>query len=363
MATVVTRYLNTASTSGGDGTTNATSGANRAYHRLGAALTAIAAEFPNFVTSDVQVDLICEGSTADTTAVTTPAITTDATRFLRVKAASGQEALLTGWSTGRYRLSCNTTPLNMGANIKFIRVEGLQIECTNNTANNSQRGVILAPGAGSSFQLINKCRIRWSGTGATSGHAGIYISSGSGSNNTKIGIVDSIVENWSFASSAGINCQIGTGGADNIVFCYHTLTYNCTTGFQKNGGFNSGPLTKNSVAAACATGWVASTGFASGTDYNASDQATVPGGNSIASQTFAFTNAGSGDYTLTDSDPMVAAGTDLSADSTWPVSDDMAGAARTVPVSIGPDEHDVGGGGGGGYGPLLGGRRNHLIIT
>lgn len=345
MATVVTRYLNTASTAGGDGTTNATAGANRAYHTLSAALAAIATEFANFVTSDVQVDLLCEGG-ADTATVTTPAITTDATRFLRVKANTGQEALPTGWSTSRYRLSCNTTPLNMGTNIKFMRVEGLQIECTNNTANSNQRGIILAPGAGSSTQIISECRIRWSGTGATSGHAGIFILSGSGSNNTKIGIVNCIVEDWSFTGSAGINCQIGTGGADNIVFCYHTLTYNCTVGFQKNAGFQSGPMTKNSVAAACATGWVASTGFAPGTDFNASDQATVPGSNSIASQTFAFTNAGAGDYTLTDSDPMVAAGTSLISDSIWPVTLDIAGASRTVPISIGPVEHDIAGGGG-----------------
>ena len=73
MATVITRYVNTAS-SGGDGTTNNTSGTDAAYANLNAGLADVAADFPNFVTSDVQVDILCTGSASDTTGITIPTI-------------------------------------------------------------------------------------------------------------------------------------------------------------------------------------------------------------------------------------------------------------------------------------------------
>lgn len=62
---VINRYVNTASTAGGDGTTNATSGANRAWATLNEALTTL----DNAPLTD-DVTVFCSGSTADTTAIT-----------------------------------------------------------------------------------------------------------------------------------------------------------------------------------------------------------------------------------------------------------------------------------------------------
>ena len=56
------RYVNTASTAGGDGTTNGTAGATRAYATLAAA---ISAEATNLVTADVVLRIYCAGTTAD----------------------------------------------------------------------------------------------------------------------------------------------------------------------------------------------------------------------------------------------------------------------------------------------------------
>lgn len=53
------RYVNTASTAGGDGTTNATTGANRAYATLQEAETALQA----VLTEDMEI--LCSGATAD----------------------------------------------------------------------------------------------------------------------------------------------------------------------------------------------------------------------------------------------------------------------------------------------------------
>ena len=69
------RYVNTASSSGGDGTTNATSGANRAYATLDAALVA---ESDDLVASNVYLTIFCEGSSADTSEPHVTGFTTDA---------------------------------------------------------------------------------------------------------------------------------------------------------------------------------------------------------------------------------------------------------------------------------------------
>ena len=123
---MTTRYVNTAS-SGGDGTTNNTSGADAAYASLSAALSDIAADFPDFTSSDVQVDVLCTGSTQDATAVTVPNITTDATRFLRIKAQAADKASLAAWDTNKYRLSTTAaatltfnTPLRVGSRGVFL---------------------------------------------------------------------------------------------------------------------------------------------------------------------------------------------------------------------------------------------------
>lgn len=99
MAEIV-RYVNTASSPGGDGTTNATSGANRAYASL------------NEWEADEQQDLAgggntmlvhCEGSAADTAAVTINGWTTNATYGITIQA--DEDKRHPGeWSTGHYRV-------------------------------------------------------------------------------------------------------------------------------------------------------------------------------------------------------------------------------------------------------------------
>lgn len=80
MATI-TRYINTASTAGGDGTTNATTGANRAY--------ATRAEFEaneqqNLTTGGGDIMLVyCSGTSADTSALVVDGWTTNAGAYIK----------------------------------------------------------------------------------------------------------------------------------------------------------------------------------------------------------------------------------------------------------------------------------------
>ena len=79
---LITRYVNTGSTSGGDGTTNDTTGANRAYVSLSAAE---AAEQTDLVSAGDSIEILCSGSTHDTTIVTFSGCTTGASNTITVK--------------------------------------------------------------------------------------------------------------------------------------------------------------------------------------------------------------------------------------------------------------------------------------
>ena len=71
------RYVNTASTAGGDGTTNDTVGATRAFASLSSALTALKQDLTGVVPTlrdeqnveSIALDVLCTGAAADTAAV------------------------------------------------------------------------------------------------------------------------------------------------------------------------------------------------------------------------------------------------------------------------------------------------------
>lgn len=121
----VARFVNTASTAGGDGTTNNTSGATRAY----ASLSEWEANGGGSATDDYSVD--CSGTAADTTAVTlnfTPTITSGSIT-IRGNRSSG-----TGFysgtsviSTSFYRLAIGSGASGLTLQQNNITVDGIQV--------------------------------------------------------------------------------------------------------------------------------------------------------------------------------------------------------------------------------------------
>jgi hypothetical protein len=81
MPSLITRYLNTLS-SGGNGTTNTLSGANAAYATLATAFSDIEADYPNFVTADINVVLECSGTESDFDTVTPGFVTNETCNIL-----------------------------------------------------------------------------------------------------------------------------------------------------------------------------------------------------------------------------------------------------------------------------------------
>lgn len=150
MATIQ-RYVNTASTAGGDGTTNNTTGATRAY----ASLNEWESNATGASTDDYIVD--CCGTAADTTAVTLNfAIITTGSVTIR-----GNRSDPAGFYTGNtvisssfYRLApASGNPIDIA--MKNVTIDGIQIEASGGSFA-SGISVVNAPGN----WTIRKCRIR-----------------------------------------------------------------------------------------------------------------------------------------------------------------------------------------------------------
>jgi hypothetical protein len=124
MATVQ-RYVNTASSAGGDGTTNGTAGSTRAY----ASLSEWEANAGGSATDDYVVD--CCGTAADTTPVNIDFATDLTTGTVTVRGNRSDSAgFYTGnavISTAHYRLT-NSSGATMTFSEKNITLDGFQIE-------------------------------------------------------------------------------------------------------------------------------------------------------------------------------------------------------------------------------------------
>jgi hypothetical protein len=136
MATTITRYVNTASAAGGDGTTNNTSGATRAYGSLAEAIADEVAARPNLVTNDELLHILCCGSAADGQVQifnqTESGFTTDATRYIHIEGNPGDPNgahYSTSWNSSTYRVVASVqfgyAFLNRS---RYLRMTQIQIE-------------------------------------------------------------------------------------------------------------------------------------------------------------------------------------------------------------------------------------------
>jgi hypothetical protein len=280
--------------------------------------SAEALEQGDLPTLDRQLDIECY-SMGDTAAVTIAGWTTDATRYLRIYTPTA-ERHDGKWNTSKYRL---TPSASFGRALtiqeEYVRVEGLQMQNTNNT----------------------------DGTG------GVFVSVG---NPSDVRITESIIRNSGRASTSqgNINAQTGTFTLRNCIIYgavgasgvtlgnFGTASFtieNCTITNNATYGINRLSNTVNVTNTYCG---------GNGTDaYNgtmtrttcAHSSATVFAGStaSVAHSTANFVNvtAGSQDYHLVLGSALIGAGTDLSATFTT----DIDGQTRSGTWDIGADEY------------------------
>ena len=253
--------------------------------------------------------------------------TADASRHIIVEAENTAARAKLPWDATAYVLQMT----NAGSCISVFdgrpRLIGLQLEVLAYGFNFAQYGVSSAD-----YFEAHECVVRYVGNASNNGNA------------------------WGFNNAYGgyraRNCVVmnfdGTGGGTNRTAFQNSantggrsldncMAINCQIGFC--GLEDYSPV----VARNCLTddrGLSGAVGFAgtytTGTEYNASDDATAPGTNSRTGQTFTFVDAEGGNYRLASGDVGAKGfGTNLSADPTYPFSIDFDGLTRTVPWDIG----------------------------
>lgn len=255
---------------------------------------------------------------SDTTLVSIDGSTTDATRYLRVYAAAGDEAVMP-WSASAYRLVVNGMCLTVSD--PNTRIERIQTECTN--SGGTVRGCIRVTEA--------NCRVigvLGRNTGTT---ANLIFEAQNPASSTSYWVNCVAIGN----NSNGDGFRMNGGGANAV-----GRFYNCTAVLSAN---NFNRVARDAIAKNCLGHGAVTSDFvgtwATGTEYNASEDATAPGTNSRTSQTFTFVNAGGEDYHLASGDAGAKDfGVDLSADASFPFSTDFDNAARSGSWDIGADE-------------------------
>jgi len=321
----------------------------------------------SLVSADVILNIPCYYDTgADTTIVTINNWTTDSGHYFKIytpyntSTECNQSQRHNGkWDTGKYRLEVNTVWdwAALRSYVDWSQIYGLQIDAS--SSNNSGAAGIWSDMG--NF-IVGYCIIR--AGGATYKERGIYCNYYHAA--------------WMAYNNIiyGFTNGIATGGSNETLttYLYNNTIYNCGTGI--NGGGNGLEVAKNNLIASCTT--AASGTFAAGTDYNATNNASMGytvtgGGNSHdrTSQTFTFVDATNRDLHITYTDTGARNyGADLSSDSYIQVTTDIDGQSRPTGsnvVDIGADEYQAQpiyrSVGVGSTSPLASGASNSMTIT
>lgn len=353
MATTITRYLDTAST-GGDGTTDATSGASAAYATMSAALADIKVDYPDFVSSDVVVRLKCRASTsaADTTSVSSTTATTDATRYLVIEPYdSSQAADPSGYKTDRYRLevtASGTGGFNFSWN--YYLIKGIQFKVTYTGTSSARYGLYVTPGGGTGVKACwADCRFHFE-TSSTSGddHA-LFHARGTADDMYIVNSIFTINESGPNSSTNGPHAfqAVSTSGIKHL---YNCLFY---------GGFRGVNMAADGdIKAINCIGYNTSDSdfdagtYATGTVNNLSEDTTAPGTSAQQEAAVTWESAGT-DFRLAGGDTgardLGATVSGITLMDSYSFGPDMLGTSRPQGSAwdIGPHEAAAVGGGGG----------------
>lgn len=167
---VILRYVD-AGSSGGDGTTQNTSGTDAAYASLSAA---IHTEATDLVTAGDSLHIICGGSTADTqdvensATVAWPGMVTSATNNITIEAADDHGGT---WNTSQYRLDTSSYFRTLGIPSDYhVTIIGLQVNNSRSGGGGTGSVIFEVIGGGSGVITVDRCLLTHTGskTGAGS---------------------------------------------------------------------------------------------------------------------------------------------------------------------------------------------------
>jgi hypothetical protein len=325
------RFINTASTASGDGTTNNTTGANRAYASMS---EAEAARQADLVTATNQENWYCCGTAADATAVTIDGWTMNATYYLHVIGNTGSADPTYPTTAGRhqgrkstnyYRISLSTNAPALYLYESYTRVTGIQV--LNTSTGGSASAVQLPDLSVGGIQLDS-----------------VIAESAAGS----LGAIVQYTPGAGVADNYATNCVALGAGNQGIYLrspdaTQPTRTRNCTVygafsnGFQSRGSW----CHANNCASVGATTAFLETDAYSVATYNAYDQGADPGTNGVNISAYTdaqlFVDAANGDCHLAAGSPLINVGVDLSANFTTDI-DNQTRPTGAGTWDIGADE-------------------------
>lgn len=312
MATEVIRYVDPSS-SGGNGTTKALSGANAAYATLAAWQTA---EVKNLVTADQFHRVICcTNGTSRPAATATFSVTgwtTDATRYVSVESEKDHGG---AYNTNTFRIE-TTNSTCFGANNNYMKVVGMQFFNTINGPSGESYGAYAGTATSGAWIEFERCIIRGVCSGATMLTLGMYLGFSCAST---VKIKNCIIYGWRNGAKAGCS-GIMHWSSTGQCYIYNTTVYDCLSGIGTSLGSNiSNFHLKNVGIAACTT---AITGTPA---ENVTGSTSTP----------TFNNAAGGNFHLLQSDTTWRkGGTDLTSDANYAVTTDIDGVPRPVGAGV-----------------------------
>ncbi len=326
MAEVI-RYVNTASTAGGGGTTNATAGANRAYATLS---EWEANEGTDLVTDGDTHRVICSGG-ADSTAVTINGFTVGASNYVTIE---GEWDASTGrLNTSQYHLT-STSDSQILCDTDYTVFDKVQFD---GGATSNQ---LLRWGTSKNDGTVKNCLF------TDAARYGVFHNTRS----TNVTYFNNL-----FYEIARSPIGVGTTST-GMGTVYNCTAYNFNTANVAGGSFiqqdaNDQFKVVNCIAIADSASTRAdfeeSFTLLTGSDYNASSDTSAPGANSIHSITdtaeFVSVAVGSEDFHLNSGSTLLGDGVGPSTDSSVPATDIDGDTRSGTTCDIGFDEYAASG--------------------
>lgn len=312
-------FVNTASTPGGDGSTNGTAGANRAFASLREAITS-----SNTHISDART-IFCSGTAADTLNVTQlhwNTIDSTPTNYILIV---GDTTTYGIWNTSAYRMEQNAASCIYNNNPGHVRFFNVQFKITN--GDNNTHCCRLSTANVGSGRTDNDCRIynclMWCPDGGNAAYNSEFASGVSPAN----GLMR-LWNNISIGGNFGAASNPGITNYDNTVV-------------GAVSGFEDAQVVINCIAVGCSAADYNNVGTGGGlSTNNVSSDGTAPNPNERTG-TPTFVNPGSNNYLLSSSDT-VAKGFGVSNPASGLFLDDITGTTRSGAWDIGASQHASG---------------------
>jgi len=327
-----TIYVNTASTAGGDCTTNEITGDYRACPTLAAAEALLPADITAGGSAGIWT-IVVEGQTADTQPVVFSGTITNSTYYIVVTADSnatyGRHRGV--WNSNKYRLEItDATAITVQNN--YVKLDGIQIVTLSPTAN-SRNGIVQSGTLtnGGNLLEVSNCIIKGSGSGVYT-QTGIY----AGANYSTIDVWNTIIYN---IATTGFSSGISAGSYTGVSVSIYNSTVIGGVYSIRSSGSTPTLVVKNSYSSGTLASYVNVDTLVTSAS---SDTSGSLGLRNIAVNAINFINVSTSteDFHLPSGSALVGVGTDTSGDSApFNFITDIDGEDRRGLWDVGADEY------------------------